>query len=1180
MAITQHDGMLNTLYQDLLERYSNAKSRVEYEESIKKTSDFIKKNKDVLMQKDTNASSMVAYTPYPDYDNQRFNEVIFNKKEFHRNFKQGSASSRKTQLDFDEVSKSKCSQTHFSLTPNQKFIKNFMSPLTPYNGILLFHSVGVGKTCTAISIAEQYHQLYAKPVLVILSPALIDNFKKQLFDISKYNIEFNQSSLCTGTTYPDLVLDKTLMKPEQLEKVVTKIINQRYKFMGYKKLVSIFDQTREKITKQEKDTSKHDKMFYERIKDFFSNRLIIVDEAHNLRNSSEKGSKQTAQVFWNLLKYTENVKLVLLTATPMFNNANEIIWLLNLLLTNDKRPNLRSADVFDKNGNLTSSGKDVLVRASRGYVSYMRGENPFTFPFRLYPTINDDVRVIKSFPSYDMSKQKIQSEDKIRFLELVGSSMSAYQKRVYDLFKNTAVREDLDGVDGDMDGEGETDDDKVSNDLQSVFQVSNVVYPVDNLSDASDVQKTFGNNGFNNTFVNSAKKGVKYRYSPSCLAKYGEVLRYENLDIYAPKIKAIIDSIKNSKGIVFVYSNYYGAGIKPLAIALEHIGYVKYNSSNITGENITVDIDNRASSRPAYVILSRNNDLSPNNEREIEVVKSKENKDGSIVKVVIASQIATEGIDFKRIREVHILEPWYNLNKCEQIVGRAVRTCSHIDMPKEERNVTIYYHVATYNDKEESADIRKYRIAEKKQKRITEIEKLLKETAFDCNLNRDSLMYTAKDLNMSFTIETSQGKKVHDYIVGDKDYSYVCNYEKCNLQCKPQLDIEKLGQVNSSTFDSRFILNDVEQYKRYIAELYTGTRKALSYERIADMLNRVFAKTYQLVDEEVLQYALQSMLDDKTTLFDENNARGFLIYRSNKYIFQRALATDKRMTVTERETPTSLQSRLRLNVSVLKDVIANDTHTQLSSSKGSATAAMAANVSKSSVNIDNVLEHVLQQSEEITNAFKNQGLDMKKYSKYIIDHLIDHLPCKAYVRLMEEIAQSYNTNTNVNKDAKNSDVVKACLLSLMDAGILLFEKEKLSHFYNYFDGELYCLRNGSDFKKCTPLEYNKIASKAHVFKTSMTSELEDSVKGHIDIASSNGACSFKVRDNPKSSGYVCLKTSSLSLNDLKERIKGYDASFVLTNCIKKDLCLLYEILLRSQGRKVFKRSVTKKLRQT
>ena len=62
-----------------------------------------------------------------------------------------------------------------------------------------------------------------------------------------------------------------------------------------------------------------------------------------------------------------------------------------------------------------------------------------------------------------------------------------------------------------------------------------------------------------------------------------------------------------------------------------------------------------------------------------------------------------EGLDFKFIRQVHILEPWYNMNRIEQIIGRAVRTCSHKDLPFIERNVQIYLYGTILEDKEKEA---------------------------------------------------------------------------------------------------------------------------------------------------------------------------------------------------------------------------------------------------------------------------------------------------------------------------------------------------------------------------------------------------------------------------------------------------------------------------------------------
>jgi hypothetical protein len=259
---------LDVLYQDLLNKYVSKKRNNinSYKTDAQKVSELFQKNDDLLHNEINKIPEHKDFTAYPDYNDKNFNRKIFQKQEFIRNFNAVDTIKNTSKgLSYEDIAKSKCSDNSFKLTPNQEFIRNFISPLTPYNGLLLFHSVGVGKTCTAISIAEQYHQLYQKPILVILSPTLIDNFKKQIFDITKYDVVNNRSNLCTGTKYPDMILDKSLIKPDVLDKNISKIINQRYKFISYKKLISIFQKTKDKVKQQEKDVSKHDAMFYDKI---------------------------------------------------------------------------------------------------------------------------------------------------------------------------------------------------------------------------------------------------------------------------------------------------------------------------------------------------------------------------------------------------------------------------------------------------------------------------------------------------------------------------------------------------------------------------------------------------------------------------------------------------------------------------------------------------------------------------------------------------------------------------------------------------------------------------------------------------------------------------------------------------------------------------------------------------
>ena len=77
------------------------------------------------------------------------------------------------------------------------------------------------------------------------------------------------------------------------------------------------------------------------------------------------------------------MKLILLSATPMFDNAREIIWLINLLLLNDKKVPLETNEIFNSDGSLKNETK--FIKYIQGYISYIRGGDPFRFPRRIYP---------------------------------------------------------------------------------------------------------------------------------------------------------------------------------------------------------------------------------------------------------------------------------------------------------------------------------------------------------------------------------------------------------------------------------------------------------------------------------------------------------------------------------------------------------------------------------------------------------------------------------------------------------------------------------------------------------------------------------------------------------------------------------------------------------------------------
>jgi hypothetical protein len=131
---------------------------------------------------------------------------------------------------------------------------------------------------------------------------------------------------------------------------------------------------------------------------------------------------------------------------------------------------------------------------------------------------------------------------------------------------------------------------------------------------------------------------------------------------------------------------------------------------------------------------------------------------GEVIKVVLITQVAGEGLSLRNIREVHILEPWFHMNRMNQVIGRGLRTCSHVGLPLRNRNMTVFLHAI---DDTNSADLEVYRnIVIPKLTKIQQIEDLVRNSALDCDIMRNMNLYERGKFPFVVTMETSRGTKV------------------------------------------------------------------------------------------------------------------------------------------------------------------------------------------------------------------------------------------------------------------------------------------------------------------------------------------------------------------------------------------------------------------------------------
>ena len=831
--------------------------------------------------------------------------------------------------------------------PHQLFVKNFLSFQTPYNSLLLYHGLGTGKTCTAIGVAEEMRNYMKqvgmrKQIMIIASPNVQDNFRLQLFDERKLKQEngvWNIQS-CVGSSLLNEI-NPTAIKDIPREKIISQIktlIKTYYVFMGYTKFANYISDSIEVkgigYSKEERN-----KMKIQKIKNVFNNRLIIIDEVHNIRITNENKNRKSAELLMDVAKYTENMRLLLLSATPMYNSYEEIIWLINLMNLNDKRSVIKISDVFDKDGNFKEdgeTGKELLRRKLTGYVSYIRGENPYTFPYRVYP----DLPIDFVYPSFQMNRKIIEQDKQLKHVPVYLNSIGEYQRIGYDFIINNMRKRSYDtfnkfGAERDMPAFEEMDSFGYTL-LQIPIESLNIVYPDEGFNPSEEyeieqedyiISNMTGIRGLSRimSYKEEIKSDNPQRYNFQYRNDtYGRIFSPEELPKYSAKIANICDIIRKSEGIILIYSQYIDGGLVPVALALEEMGFTRFGTEKYTKpllKNPAEPIDSMTMlpktdtedefNQAKYVMITGDKTFSPNNDEDIKYINNIENRDGKKVKVVLISKAAGEGVDLKCIRQVHILEPWYNMNRIEQIIGRGVRNLSHCRLPFDKRNVEIFLHATRLEDNEEAADLYVYRLAEQKSIKIGKVSRVLKETAADCILNIGQTNFTNEKLlsvmeNQSVELKLSSGKTI-DFKIGDRPYSDICDYmENCNFQCSPMKNIEDI-EITYATYNNDYIKMNNDRIMQRIRDLFKDIpgRGRYFYKR-DELINSInVIKKYPL---EQIYYALTYLIENKNEyLVDKYGRLGNLINKDEYYIFQPFEITDEDASLYDRIRPVDIK---------------------------------------------------------------------------------------------------------------------------------------------------------------------------------------------------------------------------------------------------------------------------------
>lgn len=1100
-------------------------------------------------------SNETSNNVYPSILDENFNDKIARKVEFNEN--------KYAPIDFtsiETIATEQCSSRDFELAPHQIFVRNFLSHLTPYNGLLLFHGLGTGKTCSAISVCEDIRHYMKKldisnKIIILANPNVQVNFKKQLFNpdnLEKINDTWTLSGCLGQRLLKEIPFVDSLSK-EDVVKQINILIKNNYSILGYRTFAGIVANLRKSLTK---------KLFKKKIQTEYSNTLIVIDEVHNIKEAIKE--KHIVTSIHDVIQYSKHLKLLFLSATPMYNSHTEIIFMLNLLNMNDNRPMVKINDIFNSNGNFLVNengeniGKQRLIDKSRGYISYVRGENVLTFPYRIFPYYFDKSSSIKNdaylYPLTQING--VQIVDGIQYMDIFMNTADIYQAICY-LHLTNDIPLQLNENEGGIGWKY----------ITKPLECLNIVYPntkidtyikkyknepdfleFDNFPMVS-INDVIGQKGLSSC-MHFSKQLSSFKYK----SNKEHVFSLEHLPKYSCKIHKIVQCILNSKGVVLVYSQYIQGGCIPIALALESVGITRYKNKSLFENPPTESIDvntmkpneHNSDFKPArYTFVTGNHNLSKDSSRDIDAATNERNVNGENIKVIIISDAGSEGIDFKFIRQIHILDPWYNNNKNEQIVGRAVRYCSHSALPLNERNVEIYLHGTQINESRmEPIDMYVHRLAEQKSRKIGEITRILKEHSVDCILNTNLSQMSTDIVKQTIDLKLSNGKVIK-YDIGDKPFTSNCDYfESCQYTCKPNIDLTTLNAKDTFTYRKEYIEFSNDKIIQNIKELFR-TKFVYSYDDLKMELN-----IHHDYTDLQIRYALNVMTKEKNEFVkDMFNRVGKVIHVDPYYMFQ-PIETNAPLTYFERSRPLDYKPR-----SIIMDIqkIKNDV------------TISTANVFDSMVEKYNRTQNKPIKKHNFMDWYENSYFVIHKFVEklsipkstvlnYILEHMFDSLHAKEKYFVMNQLFGKKYQHDTFGDQIKylKSYINKEYVIQMNSTTYFWLYQENKHMFYQISNDEL---------KTVDPLISEALHKK---IKTQHSANVYGSIYGYIDLVQiENPKFTIKKKKN-KGTGKTCENHAKYMIEKIiKETHPDFEYSKDESKATNKfQLCCELEIILR------------------
>lgn len=760
----------------------------------------------------------------------------------------------------------------FQFFNHQKLVRDYMGRDSPYRGILLYHGLGVGKTCGSIAIAESFRT--NRKICIMLNKSLKQNYRENImkcgaqmlrlnqhwiwFEVSKndkdliglaraFGIKPSFIEQQGGVWFIDFSKDEpnyNSLREEEQEKLnlqINTMIDERYHFYHM-----------DGLTKKKLDTMIKNREF--------DNCVLVIDEVHNLTNAmTKKKMGVRASKMKDLIMDAENLKLVFLSGTPMINKPYELGVLFSLLRGKMGQFEITCNAQRGQRNNLEQIASEIRLMPFVDTVTVMPKDKKLLVTKNPYGFINSDkegiivrdfklntdndqetVRIIRTY--IENQHNGIKTTAKINYFSLFPFDEEVFNKfflkqisngvdvhntemfksRIYGLVshyktanKNLIPRKNVSDVikvpmsdyqfmkyaqvrsaEIDMDKtkkkrkRNPEEEEEITSSYRSHSRIHcSFVFPE---SIKRPFPSDFGIKAEQEGLVENNEE-EELEMSLEEMAKEEKkkrvlrMKRYENakkkaLDELAknkelllkrddengllklsPKYNEVLNNLDLIQGTKFVYTEYRTLeGIAVFSTVLKANGYGELTIVKDEKDNLRIKREPEEAPEGYFAtwigsdeyseVLRRvyNNDVSdlPESIKKDFNDLGNTNLRGEICTILLTTRTGAEGIDLKNVRQVHIIEPYWNPVRLSQVEGRAVRVGSHLELPESERQVDIFKYASTITSQQKKdnkeiandfdglcSDEVLYDISNRKLFLMNKMLRAIKETSVDCSIH-------------------------------------------------------------------------------------------------------------------------------------------------------------------------------------------------------------------------------------------------------------------------------------------------------------------------------------------------------------------------------------------------------------------------------------------------------------